>query len=215
MKRPITMSIVSILLMLIIGCGEEESGTPAEPIIVKGLSGDTYFNTKFGVKIEGLPVDTWTVKALGQDGQGIREQNDASYVPMYHLLLMEPVPEDQFIGLSQEGSLETILESRNPFIWIGLDYSESGNFETYHLSEDLDSYAEMKSAEIESKQMVSIGNATGIQAVLDRGDWKEALTWFAKGEICVRCEYCANEQEFLTYYPVYLGIMENVWLMGK
>jgi len=207
--------VISVLILGIMGCGDEGGPTEPVPEVIKGLSGDTYFNTKFGVKISDLPVDIWTVKALGSEGQGLREQVEEAYIPMYHLLLMEPVPADQFVSLGEKGGLDPVLEAGIPFIWVGLDYQKGGNYETHNLTENLNWYAVQHYAEIESKKFVNIGNATGIQAVLLRSFGKEALTWFAKGEICVRCEYIAKESEFDKYFDVYIRVVENVWLMGK
>lgn len=216
MKRIIIWEVISLLILGSAGCGDEPGG-PAEPIpeIVKGLSGDTYMNTRFGVKISNLPVEEWTVKAMGGEGQGLLEGSTQGYIPMYHLLLMEPVTEEEFISLSTPESLGPVLDSGIPFIWIALDYEEGGNYETGDLTNNLNWYADSHSAEIESKKFVSIGNATAIQAVLIRSFGKEAITWFAKGEILVRCEYIAKESDFDKHFDVYTQVVENVWLIGK
>lgn len=217
MERLIICGIIPLFILGFAGCSDEESNGPTEPVpeIAKGLSGDTYMNTKFGIKISNLPVDEWTVKALGNEGQGLQTQTEQGLIPLYNLLLMEPVPPDQFVGLSKKADLGPVLESDIPFIWVGLDYQKGGSYGTFDLTENLSSYAELHSAEIESKKFVNIGNATGIQAVLLRTFGKEALTWFAKGEIMVRCEYIVNESEFDTYLDVYEQVVENIWLMGK
>ena len=216
MERIIVWSVVPLLMLGIIGCGDDEPTGPQVQEIVKGLSGDTYMNTRFGVKIMDLPVEEWTVKALGSDEQGLLESGQGYATPMYHLLLMEPVPEDEFVNLSVTESVGPVLEAGIPFVWVGLDYWEGGSFETYNLTENLESYAALHGAVIESKKFVSIGNATAIQAVLLRSFGKEALTWFAKDEIMVRCEYIAEESEFDKYYVGgYIRVVENVWLMGN
>ena len=89
MKRIIIWGAIFLLILGCAGCGEESSG-PSEPVqeIKKGLHGDTYMNIKFGVQITNLPVEEWTVKALGGDGQGLLEQSTQGYIPMYHLLLI-------------------------------------------------------------------------------------------------------------------------------
>ena len=217
MKRIIAWSVVSLLIAGVAGCGEDTSDHAGPEIIVPGLSGDTYMNTKFGVRITDLPVEEWTVKALGNEGQGVLDPATQGFIPMYYLLLMEPVSEDEYITLNTTDRISPIVAAEIPFVLVFLDYSEGGNYETHNLTENLESYAALHGAEIESKKFVSIGNATAIQAVLLRGDGlKEALTWFAKGEICVRCEYWAKESEFGKYYVGgYIRVVENVWLMGN
>jgi hypothetical protein len=221
-KKRVIWSIISVLMLGFAGCGEEESDIPtaSTPKIVKGLSGDTYMNTKFGIKISNLPVDEWTVKALGKDEQGWL-MSPEGFTPIYWLLLMEPVPADQFVELDAERDLLPIIEAKIPFVSVFLDYDKGGSYETHDLAEELSWYAASYSAEIESKRFVSSGNATGIQAILVRtfgeGDLpgKEALTWFAKGEIEVRCEYIAKEPEFDEYLDVYMNVIQNILLMGK
>ena len=217
MRKVVIWSLTSLLALGLAGCGDDGSSGPTEPIqeIEQGLTGDTYMNAKFGVKVSNLPVEEWTVKALGGEEQGLLEQSSQGFIPMYHLLLMEPVSEDEFITVSTVEGLAPVLNSGIPFVWIGLDYQKGGNYETGDLSENLNRYAGLHSAEIESKQFVSIGNATAIQAVLIRSFGKEALTWFARGEILVRCEYITEESEFDKYYSVYEQVVENVWLIGR
>lgn len=218
MKRAIICLVIPLLILGIAGCGDEESDIPTEstPKIIKGLSGDTYMNTRFGIKITNLPVDEWTVKALGSEGQGVRAQFGQGAMPQYKLLLMEPVPADQFVDLDEKGMIAPMLEADIPFALVFVDHDEGGNLETYDLTAELKGYAALHSAEIESKKFVETGSATGIQAVLIRSeDIKEALTWFAKGEIRVRCEYWAKEPKFGKYYDVYEQVVGNVLLMGK
>ena len=74
MERMIVWSVVSLLMLGIIGCGDDEPTGPKVQEIVKGLSGDTYMNTRFGVRIADLPVEEWTAKAFGSEGQGMLVQ---------------------------------------------------------------------------------------------------------------------------------------------
>jgi hypothetical protein len=217
MERVARSAVVLMLVLGILGCGDDDPVVTKEPpkMIEPGLSGDTYMNTKFGVKIENIPTEGWTVKALGKDGQGFLAQTGQGFMPIYRLLLMEPVPADQFVEYDQ-GLISPILEAGIPFIYVSLDYNKGGSFETHNLTEELESYAIMHSAEIESKKMVGVGKDTGIQAVLIRsGDLKEALTWFAKGEVRVRCEYWAEESEFHIGFITYQQISQSITLMGK
>lgn len=217
MKRLLILGLIPLLIYGIIGCGEDDPGTPTGSTqeIVKGLSDGEYLNSKFGVKITYIPDEGWTVKDFGNEGQGMLESSSQGYIPMYHLLLMEPVPEDEFVTLNSEESISPVLEAGIPFIWVALDYAEGANFQTSDLSDNLTSYASLHGAEIESKKFVSIGNATAIQATLNRTFGKEALTWFAKGEIIVRCEYIAAESEFEKYYIPYIQTVQSIWLMGN
>ena len=218
MGKKLIWFFVLILILAAAGCGDEEepkAPTESEPKLIKGLSGDTYMNTKYGVKITNLPVDLWTVKALGADGQGFRVQGTSAY-SFYRLLLMEPVSSDEFVGFDESGNIEPMLDADIPFIYISLEHTEGAEFSTHALSQDLESYADWHSAEIESKKFVAVGDATGIQAVLLRSDGlKEALTWFAKGEVLVRCEYWARDPKYSTYLPVYELVVENICLMGS
>jgi hypothetical protein len=207
-----------LLTIMVIGCSDD-SEEPLKPVaeIKPGLSGDTYWNTKFGIKITNLPVDSWTIKALGKDELGMLTPSEEGIIPFYIILLMEPVPAGQFVGLGEGTSPNSIFDANIPHIWLGVDYLEGGNFETHSLAEDVKQYAEFYSLEIESKKPVYVGNATGYQAILSLGSdgWKETLTWFAKGEVCVRCEFWAEKSDLDKYFSVYENILKNIWLMGK
>jgi hypothetical protein len=48
-----------------------------------------------------------------------------------------------------------------------------------------------------------------------RGFGKEALTWFAKGDKCVRCEYIAKESEFDKHFIAYQQVVQNIEFMGR
>ena len=217
MERIAVGVVLSLLVLEIVGCGGDDPvGTKDPPVMIEaGLSGDTYINTKFGVKVENIPTEGWTVKALGKDGQGLLESGEQYYIPMYHLLLMEPVPENEFVNLDVSQSLNPVIDAEIPCIWIALDYWEGGEYETHDLTENLESYAALHGAEIESKKMIGTGKNTGIQAVLIRSFGKEAITWFAKGELCVRCEYIATESEFHVGFITYQQISQSITLMGK
>jgi len=215
MRVAAIFTLIVCALFGVIGCGEEPT-SPAEPVpeIVSGLSGDTYMNTKFGIRISNLPVDEWTVKALGEDGQGMMARPEPGILPSYRLLLMEPVPAYQFIDMDVEGFTSSIVAADIPFIILTVDHEE-GRFVSYNLSEEIDQYAAVWGFEIESKSAVTVENGTGIQAVLLGNGYNEALTWFAKTDMVVRCTYIASPSKFVTYYPTYLQVVENMWLYGR
>jgi len=222
MKGIMICFVMALFIISIIGCGDDSSEEPAKPVaeIKLGLSGDTYWNTKFGIKITNLPVDSWTIKALGKDGLGMLTPSEEGFIPFYLILLMEPVPAGQFVGLGEGASFEPIFDANIPFIWLGVDYLEGGSFETHNLAENVNQYAEFYSREIESKKPVYVGNAAGYQAILSPissiyVDWKEALTWFAKSEVCVRCEFWAEKSDLDKHFSVYENILKNTTLMGK
>jgi len=216
MRVAVMLTLIVCALFGVIGCGEE-SKSPAEPVpeIVPGLSGDTYMNTKFGIKISNLPVDEWTVKALGEDSRGLMARRIEGFLPYYTLLLMEPVPAYQFIDMDVDGFTSSIIAADIPFIILTVDYDE-GRFVSYNLSEEINQHAAMWELEIESKNAITVENGTGIQAILlwDDGT-KEAMTCFAKTDILVRCTYYASSLKFVTYYPTYIQVVENMWLYGR
>ena len=197
-KKIIHIAILAAALY-ILGCGNDEPSITVETTneLVGGLSGNTYICTRFGITIPNLPVDEWTVKELGSNGQGIEQKQEPpeGYVaiPLHHLLLMEPVTIDEFVGLDEKASLKPIMMKNIPFIWVGVEvYTEE-----IDLSKNLDSYIKDKSASVESREFVEIGGITGIQAVLIRGSGlRESLIWFAKRRLIVRCEYLSNETDF-------------------
>ncbi|MEK7398772.1 MAG: hypothetical protein AAB116_17705 [Candidatus Poribacteria bacterium] len=205
------------LILAFVGCGDDASDTVIdEPDMLKsGLNGDTYFNPKYGIKITKLPVDTWTIKALGSDGLGFH-QAEVGMIPLYWLLLMEPVPTNQFIGLDENASADKIVEAKIPFIAVVLNYNKGGKFETYDLTQYLNDFTQAYSLQIESKKSVYIGNSLGLQAVfIDPIGLKSGVTWFAKGEVMVRCEFHSTQPDFDKYYPAYEQVVNNIWLMGK
>ena len=217
MKKTIASIALFLLMLGFIGCGENSSDNSIEPAteIKTGLSDSTYLNTKYGIRITNLPMDSWTVKALGSDLQGMKVQSDLSYISYYHLLLMEPVTPDQFIGTDNLGYLDPVTDAGIPFITVGVNYQKGVSFETYQISDDLDQFAASNSYQIESKKPVYIGNSSGIQAILYREEdsTKVAVTWFAKDEIAVRCEYRSGEAEFDKYIDTYNKLANNFWLM--
>ncbi len=215
MRVAVLFILIVCALSGVIGCGEEPA-SPTEPVpeMVPGLSGDTYMNTKFGIRISNLPVDEWTVKALGEDGQGMMSRPEPGILASHRLLLMEPVPAYQFIDMDVEGFTSSITAADIPFILLTVDHEE-GRFVSYNLSEEIDWYAEVWGSEIESKNAVTVANGTGIQAVLLNNGSKEALTWFAKTDMVVRCTYYASSLKFVTYYPTYLQVVENMWIYGR
>lgn len=213
-------AVIFVIFFLISGCGgEEDSYVPAGPSteIKKGLSGGNYFNTKFGISIPNLPMDTWTVKALGKDGQGFLMQQEEGFIPMYLLLLMEPVPAHQYVGPDEKGYINPVLDANIPCIVLFVNYAKGGSFENYQIPGMLSSYIEFWSLVVESKKPVYVGDAAGTQAVLleSDGNYKEVITWFAKGELLVRYEYWAPLSEFDKYQDVYYQVLENINLMGK
>jgi hypothetical protein len=216
MARIAIWTIMSLLVWAV-GCGDDSPAGPDEPVqeLPKGLSGDTYFNTKFGVSITGLPVDDWTVKALGKDGQGMLLGTTEGFINLYSLLLMEPVSAEQFVGPGEGGYLDPVYEAEIPFIWLGCSYEKGLDVETHQLAERLDQYAVTWSYELESKKAIHVGKWSGIQGIILGDDWKEALTWFAKGEQCIRFEYAAPASEFDKYFGVYEQVLEKIWLLGK
>lgn len=209
--------LVVITLFIFIGCGDS-SDSPTEPVtvITPGLSGNTYLNTKYGIKITNLPVDEWTVKALGGDMQGLRVQSEQGYIPLYSLLLMEPVPSNKYVGPNEQGYLNPVVEAGIPFIWVSVDYERGVKVETGDLSKALDNLALDYAYKIELKKPVYVGNSAGTQAVLSHIEYDEkgVLTWFAKGEFCVRCEYWTTKSGFDSYLEVYNNVIKNIWLMG-
>lgn len=228
MKRRVIRWLTLASVLIITGCSDESLHIPTEstPKILKGLSGDTYFNTRFGIKVSNLPVDEWTIKALGSEGQGLQvQQGELSRLltylfrlyKSYELLLMEPVPDNQFIGLDAGGYLDSVYEAGIPFILISVDCQEGGEFKTHNLADELDIYATFWSFEIVSKKAISVGKSTGLQAILSNRivDVKQAVTWFAKGETLVRCEYITDSFQFYSYLDDYLELVENIWLMGR
>ena len=207
-------SILLLVMMLwISGCGDEVNTAPSpdeEPI--GGLSDDTYVSYKFGITVSNLPVDEWTVKELGNKGQGIRQESKEGYVPLHHLLLMEPVPIGEFVGLDEKASLVSVIMEKIPFIWVATEvYTKST--ENLDLSESLDLYIEAISADVESRELVEIGGITAIQAVLiRRSGLRESLIWFAKRRLIVRCEYLSNETDFYKYYNTYTKVAYSISL---
>jgi len=219
MKGFVVCVITALLTFVVIGCGDDSSEEPTKPVveIKPGLSGNTYWNTKFGIKITNLPVDSWTVKALGKDGLGFLAPSEENTIPLYHVMLMEPVTTEQFVNLGEGASLKPVIDANIPFIWLAVDYLKDGNFETHNLAEDVNYYAEFYSYDIESKKPVYVGNSAGYQAILDvkYEDWRETLTWFAKGEVNVRYELFVKKSDIDKYFSVYENILKNTTLMGK
>ena len=215
MKRAICV-ISALLILVFFGCGDDSPETPIGPTekLVKGLSGDTYMNTKYGIRITNLPVDEWTAEDLGADGQGMRLQSEQGFMPFYLLLLMEPVPAHQFVGPGEKGYLDPVAEANIPYIIVAVDYERGRTFETPDLSEELERYANLWFYEIESKKLVYVGTNAGVQAIMSRNSSKCAETWFAKGDLLVRCIYDASEDEFDKYLDVYMEMLENITLMG-
>lgn len=215
MERVIIWAAILVLVAGFVGCGED-SHTPAEPVqeIERGLSGDSYFNTKFGISFSNLPVDEWTVKAYGADEQGIRHGQEGNLLPYYSILLIEHVPADQFVDMDADGYLSPVVDSNIPFIYVHLDYAE-GRFKTYNLMEELKQYAARWSYELESSVPVVFGNNSGRQAILVEGGFRWAETWFAKEDVVVRILYWAPPSDFDKYFDVYEQILENMWLPGK
>jgi len=118
MKKILKYFVILLLTMVITGCGEDSyvptsSTSDSTPKVEKGLYGNKYFNTKFGISISNLPVDDWTVRAFGKDGQGMLRKTETGFIPLYHLLLMEPVPADNFIGPNDEGYLNPVIDANN------------------------------------------------------------------------------------------------------
>jgi hypothetical protein len=219
MKGILVCLTIALMMFMFIGCGDDSSEEPLKPVdeIKPGLSGNTYWNTKFGIKITNLPVDSWTVKALGKDGLGFLMPSEEGTIPLYNLMLIEPVPADKFVGFGEGSSLNPLFDANIPFIWIAVDYLEGGNFESHNLAEDINQYAESYSYNIESKKPIYVGNSAGYQVILDFGyeDWKDALTWFAKGEVNVRYELIAKKADLDKYFSVYENVLKNTTLMGK
>jgi len=215
MKRAICV-ISALLILVFFGCGDDSPETPIGPTekLVKGLSGDTYMNTKYGIRITNLPVDEWTAEDLGADGQGMRLQSEQGFMPFYLLLLMEPVPAHQFVGPGEKGYLDPVAEANIPYIIVAVDYERGRTFETPDLSEELERYANLWFYEIESKKLVYVGTNAGVQAIMSRNGSKCAETWFAKGDLLVRCIYDASDDEFDKYLDVYMEMLENITLMG-
>jgi len=216
MRRAIVWIVSSLLIMFFLGCGDESSETPIEPTqkIVKGLSGDTYMNTKYGIRITNLPVDEWTAEDLGADGQGMRLQSEQGFLPFYLLLLMEPVPAHQFVGPDEKGYLDPVAEANIPYIVVAVDYQQDRTIETPDLSEELERYANLWLYEIESKKLVYVGTNAGVQAIMSQNGDKCTETWFAKGDLLVRCIYNASEDEFDKYLDIYMKMLDNITLMG-
>ena len=144
-------------------------------------------------------------------------QSEYGFIPLYCLLLIEYVPADQFVGPDANGNLSPVVAANIPFICIAVNYEKDGDFETHDLKGELEWFAAAWSYEIESIKAVSVGdgNATGMQAVLSQGDEKQIVTWFAKGEIQVRCEYWGKEADFDKYFISYVRVVESIWLMGE
>lgn len=215
MRRVICV-VSSLLMLVFFGCGDDSPETSVEPTqkLVKGLSGDTYMNTKYGIRISNLPVDEWTAEDLGAEGQGMRLQSEAGFIPFYLLLLMEPVPAHQFVGPDEKGYLDPVAEANIPYIVVAVDYERGRTFETHELSEALEQYADLWLYEIESKKLIYVGTNAGVQAIMSRSGSKSAETWFAKGDLLVRCIYHAGEDEFDKYFVVYVEMLENTTLMG-
>jgi hypothetical protein len=216
MGRVIICAVILILVLGAIGCGEDESDTPTEPVqeIERGLSGDSYFNTKFGISFTNLPIDEWTVKAYGDDGQGIRYGREEGILASYSILLIEHVSADQFVDPDADGYLSPVVDSNIPYIYVCLSY-DKGRFKTYNLMEELKQYAALWSYELESSIPIVFGNNSGRQAILVNGDFRWAETWFAKEDVLVRIWYWAPPSDFDKYFGVCEQILENMWLPGK
>ncbi len=218
MKKVIAYYMVMFLVISVLGCGDstDKIVTPGEEI-KSGLSGNSYLNTVYGISISNLPTQPWTIKALGNDMKGLKLQSEQGYIPFYYLLLMEPVKDNEFVGPDKYGYLEPVFNAGIPFIVLAVDNQKGTYIETYSVSREIELYAEINSLSIESKKTISIGNYTGIQAILSNNEssMKSAITWFAKGDIMVRYEYWAKDADFDSYLTTYDNILKSFSLMGK
>ena len=215
MERVISLAVILLLVLGIVGCGDELPSGPDEPVqeIQTGLSGDCYFNTKFGISFTDLPVDEWTVKAFGADEMGLRYLIE-NVLTSYSILLIEHVPEDQFIDLDENGYQTPVTDANIPYIYVSLAY-DKGRFKTYNLMEEMKQYAAFWSMELESSIPVVCGNNSGRQAILVAGELRCAETWFATEDVVVRVWYWAPPSDFDKYFNVCEQMLENMWLPGE
>ncbi|MGQ9610762.1 MAG: hypothetical protein ACUVWN_15810 [bacterium] len=207
-----------ILILLAMGCEDssDEVITTIEEVKT-GLSGNTYLNTVYGIRISNLPVESWTIKTLGNDMKGLKMQSEQEFLQFYYLLLMEPLPENEYIGPNKDGYLDPVVDAGIPFIVLAVNYQKGINFETYGVSKEIDRYAKLYSLQIEPRKPVYVGNSAGIQAILYDNVFslKGAITWFAKNELLIRYDFYAKDSDFDNYIATYDQIIKDTWFIGK
>ena len=172
----------------------------------------TYINKKFLVKITNLPVETWTVKTLGTDEQGkmiYTEPGSSDYI----LLLMEPIPENQFIDLDKDNLTTNIINAGMPFIEVILIKMDGMDFPSYKLPEIVKSV--FTGIDLNESKPVAGANCTGYQVTVQLDlDTKFSLSYFVKKDILVGIGYIAQNTEYDKYLDVYNNVVKNLTLMG-
>jgi len=206
------------LLIQWIDTNDSEGSTE---ITLTAKSDPTYINKKFLVKITNMPLDTWTVKKLGKDEQGVIFHSNPGFFTSNILLLMEPVAPDkpkQFIDYDEEGVgyIGNILNAGMPFIDVWVAKYDGIEIPSYELPEIIKSiYA---GVELSEAKPVAGTNCTGyrITGQLDQpySDSKITLSYFVKKDSLFLIEYIAQNTKYVTYFGVYDNIVKNLTLMG-
>jgi hypothetical protein len=213
MKRVVVCYSIMSLILGVIGCGSDDE-RESKPTPILQNTDNTYLNTKFLVKITELPPkDKWTIKKLGTDGQGKMVYTEPG-MSDYVLLLMEPIPENQFVDLDKDNSTINIINAGMPFIQVSLIKMDDMDIAPYQLPE----LVKLIFADIDLNEAkpVAGANCTGYQVTTQLDlDNKISLSYFVKKDILVMITYIAQnpiqlESEIITEYDKYLNVYNNV-----
>jgi len=214
MSKTFAHFLILCLFLTIMGCGGEDKITEPPPVLEPGLSGNTYFNTKFCCKITDLPVDDWTAKAYGTDGQGIMIYNESGIgISSYMMLLMEPVPANQFIEVDEGNYFDSIHNAKMPFItvwvykYVDMDIP---NHEFLAIMRDI--YAD---SGLQESKPIAGANCTGYQVTGQYDDNSTiTLSWFVKNNIMLEVGYVAENSKHISYLGAYNHVVSHLTMMG-
>jgi len=218
MSKTFAYFLLLCLFLTIMGCGGEDKITEPPPVLEPGLSGNTYLNTKFCCKITELPVDDWTVKTYGNDGQGKMIYNDSEYgIASYIMILMEPVPADQFIDVDEGKYLGSILNAKMPFIGVWVYEYADTNIPNYEFMEIM-RFLHADTGLHETKPIAG-ANCTGYQVTGqyhgDEDDGTITLSWFMKNNILLEVGYFSGNDKYMSYLGAYNHVVNHFMVMGN
>jgi len=203
---------ILFFLFIILGCGGEDKIIDTqEPCW--GLCDNTYRSQKFAFNITELPIDKWTVKTYGENGQG-KVLSSEFGVKTYIMLLMQPNAEGKFIDLDEGKYIDSILDAGMPFITVWVYEYQNMDIPTHEFLDIMRMiYAD---ANLYEAKPIAGSNNTGYQVMGQYDDDNTiTLSWFIKKNILVEIGYVAENKKHTSYLGTYNHVVSHLTIMGQ
>jgi hypothetical protein len=228
LRRYLILIAMLIFCLQFMGCSDDfDTVISTNQEQKPGITGSKYWNPKYGLTITSLPIEGWTMKGLGDDGQGQFLETltfeTGYYISSYLLILMEPVSADRFIDLGENGFVDPIAEASIPCIWVGIETWKGFTLDKRDIIFLLNDIAEIEKSDISivtglsvEEQKITGVSSLGTQLIYSyEGEKYFATTFFADVEKVVYISYLVPPSNFQKYYAIYNQIVKNTRLLTK